>query len=70
MPVHSGTGISHYMSVMALQVSVGDCQKQIYTEKKFSDLSDCTTEGCKFHPPMHLRAGNIGSSEHFHHYCR
>ena len=70
MPVHSRTRILRCMSVTALQVSVGDCQKQIYTEKKFSDLSDYTTEGCKFHPPMHLRAGNTGSSEHFHHYCR
>ena len=70
MPVHSRTGILHSMSVMALQVSVGESQKQIYAGKKFSDLSDCTTEGCEFCPLKHLKAGNTGSSEHFHHYCR
>ena len=58
------------MSVTAPQVSVGESQKQIYTEKKFSDLSDCTTEGHEFCPLMHPRAGNTRSSEHFYRYCR
>ena len=54
MPVHSRTGILHCMSVMALQASIGESQKQIYTVKKFSDLSDYATKGHEFHPPKHL----------------